>query len=316
MKDTYQFNAPIKRLLRDFENKKSGKVVESRREIKRRFDYIDRSQQVKFLKLCFNSGKSDREWALAEVTKHWDNQFYDIVEELWRQHHDEAAAYCIAKNFPLEYLTKEAANLYSPKTYYDLCLRLGAFYPITIDASRLTPLQALSLYLKTQYNAHDSEVIEQLYRLLYNIGLDYGIPFKDLDRTTIPGFRNIAQCQRAMYFVMELQQYYAMQQWNEWDECVKYALCNDQEYCILTDAPISDMEYYHKMSRLYQKHLIEYLDTLEQYAHIGAQLKAEKLYAQQYHDDYIYDQITSQEEAEEEKSFTYDASDDNVYLPF
>ena len=58
MNDIYKFNQPIKRLLRDFENKKSGKVVESRREIRRRFDCLDRSHQVKFLMACFLSCKS------------------------------------------------------------------------------------------------------------------------------------------------------------------------------------------------------------------------------------------------------------------
>ena len=46
MNNGYNFNQPIRRLLRDFEDKKSGKVVESRREIRRRFDYLDRPQQV------------------------------------------------------------------------------------------------------------------------------------------------------------------------------------------------------------------------------------------------------------------------------
>ena len=86
MNAEYQFNQPIKRLLLDFEDKRSGKVVESRREIRRRFDYLDRPQQVRFLKACFQSCRSDREWAYDEVTKHWDPKFLDIISDLWYEH--------------------------------------------------------------------------------------------------------------------------------------------------------------------------------------------------------------------------------------
>ena len=52
MQNIIKYNAPMRTLLRDFENKRSGKVVEARKEIRRRFDYIDGSQQIRFLYAC------------------------------------------------------------------------------------------------------------------------------------------------------------------------------------------------------------------------------------------------------------------------
>ena len=149
MNDIYKFNQPIKRLLRDFENKKSGKVVESRREIRRRFDCLDRSHQVKFLMACFLSCKSDRELAYEEVSRHWDPRFKEVIANLWFNYHEDGATRCIVKHFPLEFVVQEIQGLDGRETYYDLCLRLCPYYKFEIDKDRLTPLQVLSLYTKT-----------------------------------------------------------------------------------------------------------------------------------------------------------------------
>ncbi len=259
MNNGYNFNQPIRRLLRDFEDKKSGKVVESRREIRRRFDYLDRLQQVRFLKACFQSCKSDREWAYEEVTAHWDPKFKDIIADLWHESHEDGARRCIVKHFPIEFVAQEIESLDSNDTYYDLCLRLCYYYKFSIDKNRLTPLQVLSLYVKTGYEASDAEIIEQLYRLLINVVTDDYLLFEKIDRNAKPRCEDFGPCRKAFYFIMEMQRYSILGQWKSWNIHLQNCLESSSEYRTIKTSPVSDYEYRAQMSTLFKKYMIEYL---------------------------------------------------------
>lgn len=259
MNNGYNFNQPIRRLLRDFEDKKSGKVVESRREIRRRFDYLDRPQQVRFLKACFQSCKSDREWAYEEVTAHWDPKFKDIISDLWHEFHEGGARRCIVKHFPIEFVAQEIESLDNKETYYDLCLRLCYYGKFSIDKNRLTPLQVLSLYVKTGYEASDAEIIEQLYRLLINVATDDYLLFEKIDRNAKPRCEDFSPCRKASYFIMEMQRYSILGQWKSWDIHLQHMLESSNEYHTIKTSPISDYEYREQVSSLFKKYMIEYL---------------------------------------------------------
>jgi hypothetical protein len=56
-------NTSIATLIRNYQNKKSGKVVESRREIQRRFKCLDWAHQKKMLLALINASATDRDWA-------------------------------------------------------------------------------------------------------------------------------------------------------------------------------------------------------------------------------------------------------------
>lgn len=259
MNNGYNFNQPIRRLLRDFEDKKSGKVVESRREIRRRFDYLDRPQQVRFLKACFQSCKSDREWAYEEVTAHWDPKFRDIISDLWHEFHEGGARRCIVKHFPIEFVAQEIESLDNKETYYDLCLRLCCYGKFSIDKNRLTPLQVLSLYVKTGYEASDAEIIAQLYRLLINVATDDYLLFEKIDRNVKPRCEDFSPCRKASYFIMEMQRYSILGQWKSWNIHLQHMLDSSNEYHTIKTSPISDYEYREQMSSLFKKYMIEYL---------------------------------------------------------
>jgi hypothetical protein len=76
-------NTPIATLIRNYINKKSGKVSESREEIQWRFNWLDWKDQKKILNAFLESGKSDREWAYGKVLDFWDDSFLPKVKELW-----------------------------------------------------------------------------------------------------------------------------------------------------------------------------------------------------------------------------------------
>ena len=58
-------NTPIARLIKDFRNKQSKKVVESRKEIQRRFAYLDWRDQKQILTAFLDSCKTD--WQHAHI---------------------------------------------------------------------------------------------------------------------------------------------------------------------------------------------------------------------------------------------------------
>ena len=68
-------NTPIVTLIRNYEDKKSGKVSVSREKIKWRFDHLDWKDQKKILFAFMDSGISDREWAYSKMLDNWDDSF-------------------------------------------------------------------------------------------------------------------------------------------------------------------------------------------------------------------------------------------------
>ena len=72
-------NAPIATLIKNYINKKSGKVSESREEIKWRFNWLDWKDQKRILTAFLDSGRSDREWAYGKVFDYWDESFLQKI---------------------------------------------------------------------------------------------------------------------------------------------------------------------------------------------------------------------------------------------
>ena len=65
-------NTPIVTLIKNYCDKKSGKVAESRKEIQWRFKALDWKYQKKILSAFLDAGKLDRNWAYSELLDLWD----------------------------------------------------------------------------------------------------------------------------------------------------------------------------------------------------------------------------------------------------
>ena len=79
-------NTPTVTLIKNYQNKRGGKVGEARKEIKRRFDYLDWVHQKKILAAFLESGKADREWVYPKLLSNWDHSFEPKVKEVWEQY--------------------------------------------------------------------------------------------------------------------------------------------------------------------------------------------------------------------------------------
>lgn len=115
-------NESISTLLNIFNNKKSGRVCEARKQIQTRYEYQSYQVQGKILKTFLHSTKADRKWAYKYLLKQWHNTLFNDVLELWEKYQETECAYIVIKYFPENYLLEHQDDF---RYYYtDLCIRL------------------------------------------------------------------------------------------------------------------------------------------------------------------------------------------------
>ena len=118
-------NTPIATLIKNYQNKKSGKVIVSRREIQERFDYLDWKDQKKVLMSFLKAGMTDRKWASYKLLSYWDKSFEPIMEELWQKYKERELAWTIIRYFPIDYVKQNIDTLGAGHNYQDVCIRLS-----------------------------------------------------------------------------------------------------------------------------------------------------------------------------------------------
>ena len=74
-------NAPIATLIKNYINKKSGKVSESRKEIKWRFNWLDWKDQKRILTAFLDSGRSDRDLLRKKASFGYCTFAHEIIKE-------------------------------------------------------------------------------------------------------------------------------------------------------------------------------------------------------------------------------------------
>ena len=117
-------NESISVLLKDFINKKGGRVAESRIKLRDRFSKQSSQIQRKILKTMLHASKQDRMWAFNRLNHHWDNFFLKDVKNLWEQYHEEESGKVIIRHFPMEYVYDNMSILSTQDKYTNLCIKL------------------------------------------------------------------------------------------------------------------------------------------------------------------------------------------------
>ena len=100
---TVSRNNPIATVIKNYTNKKSGKVTDSRNEIQRRFLGLDWKDQKKIMAAFLDAGAADRNWAYSRLLDLWDASFEKKVQELWETYHEEKCSWVMIRHFPKEY---------------------------------------------------------------------------------------------------------------------------------------------------------------------------------------------------------------------
>ncbi len=108
-------------LIRNYKDKKSGKVTVSREEIQWRFRCLDWKDQKKILVAFLNSGKVDREWAYSQLLDNWDDSFMPLIIELWETYHETKCSWLVIRYSPLEYVKKHMNEFDGERDYFFIC---------------------------------------------------------------------------------------------------------------------------------------------------------------------------------------------------
>lgn len=128
-----RFNEPISVLLDYYNNKRSRKVVYARTQLKRRFEYMDGSEQKQIILSFLNGSKWDVFWGMSKALFRWDNSFIEPIKRYWEVDDDgkraEFSHYTvplIMKYFPKHYILKYSHRISDYMCFYaQLCIVLG-----------------------------------------------------------------------------------------------------------------------------------------------------------------------------------------------
>ena len=241
----YKKNRPIESIIKDYANKRSGRVVESRKEIRHRFAYLDWTEQKKILVLFLNSGKTDREWAYTVLLEIWDNDFEPMVEKLWKQYHENKCAWVIIRHFPIDYVQDNMELLATGRNYYFICKRLGQVNKVNVDKNRLSESDYLALMSELGKTIDTDEGLDIMFRLVHDLcvnPLDYSkLPFIEHNKPV--SSLNFPVIRKELFHLLNMGCRSAANEFEQWDKNAKDSLIESPEFRELCSTSVDDANY-------------------------------------------------------------------------
>lgn len=162
-------NTPIAIVIKNYLDKKGGKVSKSRNEIHWRFDALDWRYQKQILYAFLQSGKSDREWAYGKLHANWDDCFIPLLQDLWEQYHEKKLSWIVIKYFSKDYLKKNINDLSEDRNYYFLFLRLKDEKDVVFDRSRMNELDLLRVMELCGEKISEDFAKESFFKIIYKL---------------------------------------------------------------------------------------------------------------------------------------------------
>ena len=252
-------NTPIATLIKNYINKKSGKVPESRKEIQRRFDYLDWKDQKKIMHAFLESGKADRLWTYSKLVDNWDKSFEPRIKELWEQSHEGISSWVVIRYFPTEYLSQNIDKFTDDRDYYFICLRLAEDKSYIIDRSKLSITDYLSVLYHTDRPLSAYEARDLLYKTVHDICTendDYTqlslYPYIGEDDIISPiNFQNV---NLAIYYLRKMGLTAVVRQFETWNEEVQRAVSSSSEYKAVLTADLSEYMKHEATAKIAKKY--------------------------------------------------------------
>ena len=228
-------NNPIATVIKNYLDKKSGKVTESREEIHRRFFGLDWKDQNKIMSAFLDAGKSDRDWAYSRLLDLWDSSFEEQVKGLWNQYHELRCAWVIIRHFPLDYIRENMDQFKEDRDYYFICLRLAKDKDYTIEKAKLSKTDYLAVLYHTEREITDDDARDTLYGIVHDCcfsdsflaRLEHVGEGKRGNVITPANYRDV---NLAFYYLLRLDKEDVVQQFREWNEKVEDAIYNSPEF--------------------------------------------------------------------------------------
>ena len=259
-------NTPIATLIRNYLNKKSGKVSESRDEIKWRFDYLDWKDQKKILIAFLDSCMSDREWAYSKLLDNWDKTLEPKVKELWEKYHENKCSWSVIRYFPLEYISEHIDSFTDSRDYYFISLRLAMDKNYVIDRTKLSNTDYLALLYHSGRNISDDDARDTLFSIIHDCCLEHSFITK-LEHVGEGRYNNVVApanyrtVRLGIYYLLKLDKDNVVQEFDKWNEIVEDEIYNSQEFKNIDKNKIdSEYEYNHRRTEIANLYGFQALD--------------------------------------------------------
>lgn len=235
---TQKRNTPIATLIKNFINKKSGKVAESRKEIQRRFEYLDWKDQKKILEASLDSCKSDRQWAYSKLYNHWDKSFEAKVKKLWDELHEPMCAWPIIRFFPISYVKENMTSFTGERDFYFISLRLAEDPDYVIDRSKLRTVDYLAVLYYSGRMLSDDDAINILFEIVHDLCISgfsiYEQTHMDYDESVFDLSKHLS-INRAIKYLFRMDHYKAVDLFDEWNRKVRNNIRDSNEYAVLKE---------------------------------------------------------------------------------
>ena len=229
-------NTPIATLIKNYINKKSGKVAESRKEIQRRFEHLDWKDQKKILMASLDSCKSDRQWAYSKLYNHWDKSFEAKVKKLWDELHEPMCAWPIIRFFPISYVKENMASFTGERDFYFISLRLAEDPDYVIDRSSLRTVDYLAVLYYSGRTLSEDEAIDMLFEIVHDLCISGFSIYEQKHMNYDEGVFNLSKhlsINRAYNYLFLMDHLRAIRFFDEWNRKVYNYVMDSPEYAIL-----------------------------------------------------------------------------------
>ena len=241
-----QHNRPIATLLKWYLDKKSGKVSDARKEIQKRFDYLDWKDQKRIALAFLQSGMSDREWVYGKVYRQWDDVYYEPVKSLWEKYHEFTCAWSIIQHFPIEYVKENAEKLEEVNGYYHLCQRLAEDPLYPIDKNKLSGKEYLLVMLNTHRKVSVAEAKDIFFESLHKFCLsepEYFFRVHQKGRGYAFSVTDIDYMNSLLYIIQLLELNNLYEELNTWNQNVLSSMYYSEEFKALEKMVVDDNTY-------------------------------------------------------------------------
>lgn len=238
-------NTPVATLIKNYINKKSGKVSESRNEIQKRFEHLDWKDQKKILMAFLDSCKSDRQWAYSKLYHHWDKSFEAKVKDVWDRLHEPMCAWSIIRFFPISYVKENMASFTEDRDFYFISLRLAEDPKYVIDRSKLRTVDYLAVLCNSGRTISEDEAIDMLFEIVHDLCINgfsiYEQTHMNYDES-VYNLSNNLSINRAHNYLFRMEHLKALRFFDEWNRKVHNYVMDSPEYGILKQWGMSQFE--------------------------------------------------------------------------
>lgn len=263
-------NKPIATLIKNYEDKRSGKVSESRTEIQWRFKALDWKDQKKILHAFLDAGKVDRHWAYSELLDLWDRSFEAKLKELWEQYHEQRCKWVVIRYLPLEYVKQNMQDFTEERDYYFACLRLAKDKDYVIERGKLSLTDYLAVLYHSGRGVDEKEGLDILYKIVHDYCVK-GIEEYEVNTSREDMIGSLAcpihlqDIRLATYYLEKADCCKPVLEFEEWNEKVKMSINDSDERRNLHSNHFANYDFERRK-----------LDILRKYAYLALDDKYKK----------------------------------------